>query len=205
MSISGLHTYQNPTVTSPSSTPSQPFPTTSIESNLISPILQPLHFIPISFVQTNTKLKYLIFPYFSRSWTSFSSCLLDIMPPFLNMRRFSRSSSVHNPQAPQSPPTSFTPPLTHAPMMPNGTSGSHHDSHSRPVSANTSSSFDFANRPPQQYQMSALPSNVVSNLSRTDQIVLRHFWDVKHEENKTRDLHFVSDPCPIYMSFCTSC
>ncbi|KAI1608381.1 hypothetical protein EDD36DRAFT_97238 [Exophiala viscosa] len=116
------------------------------------------------------------------------------MPPFLNMRRFSRSSSVHNPQAPQSPPTSFTPPLTHAPMMPNGTSGSHHDSHSRPVSANTSSSFDFANRPPQQYQMSALPSNVVGNLSRTDQIVLRHFWDVKHEENKTRDLHFLKFP-----------
>jgi hypothetical protein len=118
------------------------------------------------------------------------------MPPFLNMRRFSRSSSVHNPQAPQSPPTSFTPPLSHAPMMPNGTSGSHHDSHSRPVSANTSSSFDFANRPPTQYQMSALPSNVVGNLSRTDQIVLRHFWDVKHEENKSRDLHFVSGVNP---------
>lgn len=75
-------------------------------------------------------------------------------------------------------------------MVPNGTVGSHQDS--RPVSANTSSSFDFANRPPTQYQMSALPSNTVGNLSRTDQIVLRHFWDVKYEENKSRDLHFVS-------------
>jgi hypothetical protein len=39
--------------------------------------------------------------------------------------------------------------------------------------------------------MTALPSSMVGNLSRTDQIVLRHFWDIKNEENKARDLHFV--------------
>lgn len=124
------------------------------------------------------------FPFFLFSQT---------MPPFFNMRRFSRSNSIHNRESPQSPPTSFTPPLTHAPMMPNGTAGSQQGSHqSRPVSANTSSSFDFANRPPAQYQMSTLPSNTIGNLSRTDQVVLRHFWEVKNEENKGRDLHFVS-------------
>ncbi|KAJ4505556.1 hypothetical protein HRR83_008555 [Exophiala dermatitidis] len=108
------------------------------------------------------------------------------------MRRFSRSNSIHNNQAPQSPPTSYTPPLSHAPMLPNGTGSSHHDS--RPVSANTASSFDFANRPPVQYHMNTLPSNVVGNLSRTDQIVLRHFWESKYAENKARDLHFLKFP-----------
>ncbi|EXJ66523.1 uncharacterized protein A1O5_10192 [Cladophialophora psammophila CBS 110553] len=72
--------------------------------------------------------------------------------------------------------------------MPNGTTGSLLDS--RPVSAKTSSSFDFANRPPTNYQITALPHNAIGNLSRTDQIVLRHFWDVKYDENKSRDLHF---------------
>ncbi|KIW88290.1 uncharacterized protein Z519_10857 [Cladophialophora bantiana CBS 173.52] len=77
-------------------------------------------------------------------------------------------------------------------MMPNGTTGSLHDS--RPVSAKTSSSFDFANRPPTNYQITALPHNTIGNLSRTDQIVLRHFWDVKYDENKSRDLHFLKFP-----------
>jgi hypothetical protein len=81
--------------------------------------------------------------------------------------------------------------------MINGTTGSsQHDSRhdSRPASSvKTSSSFDFANRPPTNYQnITALPHSAVGNLSRTDQIVLRHFWDVKYEENKSRDLHFVS-------------
>ncbi|KIX04534.1 uncharacterized protein Z518_05404 [Rhinocladiella mackenziei CBS 650.93] len=115
------------------------------------------------------------------------------MPPLFSMRRFSRSST-HNSQAPQSPPTSYTPPLSHAPMLPNGTAGSHHDSHSRPVSANTSSSFDFANRPPTQNPATVLPSSAIGHLSRTDQIVLRHFWEVKYEENKARDLHFLKFP-----------
>lgn len=119
------------------------------------------------------------------------------MSPFISMRRFSRSNSVHDSKDSKTsashqpvPPTSYTPPMSHAPMM-NGSTGSQHDS--RPVSSTkTSSSFDFANRPPTNYQMSALPSGAVGNLSRTDQIVLRHFWDVKYEENKSRDLHFVS-------------
>ncbi|OAG41765.1 hypothetical protein AYO21_04000 [Fonsecaea monophora] len=81
--------------------------------------------------------------------------------------------------------------------MPNGTAGSLHDS--RPVSAKTSSSFDFANRPPTNYQMTALPHSAIGNLSRTDQIVLRHFWDIKYDENKSRDLHFDLIPyCEIY-------
>jgi hypothetical protein len=138
------------------------------------------------------------------------------MSPMFNMRRFSRSGSVHDRDRDRdrdsgsgskvnntgtitgntsashqsAPPTSYTPPLSHAPMM-NGTTGSVHDS--RPASsAKTSSSFDFANRPPVNYgPVSALPQSSVGNLSRTDQIVLRHFWDEKYEENKSRDLHFV--------------
>ena len=110
------------------------------------------------------------------------------------MRRFSRSSGVEN-QKPsvtqnpaQSPPTSYphTPPLANANMMPNGTA--HHDS--RPVSSATDQSFEFASRP----MSNTLPQATVGNLSRTDQIVLRHFWDYKTEENQTRDLHFLKFP-----------
>lgn len=39
-----------------------------------------------------------------------------------------------------------------------------------------------------------MPANTVGNLSRTDQIVLRAFWDFKAEENKMRDLHFLKFP-----------
>lgn len=137
------------------------------------------------------------------------------MPSLFSMRRFSRSGSVHRDnerpnerserdrerdRLPHSPPTSYTPPLSHAPMMlPNGTTASSQhggSQHSRPVSVNTSSSFDFANRPPSNYPITALPSTAVGNLSRTDQIVLRHFWDIKNDENKARDLHFVSTNLP---------
>jgi len=72
-------------------------------------------------------------------------------------------------------------------MLPNGT----HDS--RPASAATTSSFDFTNRPI-SHPVKSLPSNAFGNLSRTDQIVLRHFWEYKYEENKSRDLHFVRGP-----------
>lgn len=40
----------------------------------------------------------------------------------------------------------------------------------------------------------AIPQSTVSNLSRTDQIVLRHFWEYKSQENATRDLHFLKFP-----------
>jgi hypothetical protein len=73
-----------------------------------------------------------------------------------------------------------------------GVGSSQHDSRP-PSSVKTGSSFDFANRPPTTNygQVTALPHNSIGNLSRTDQIVLRHFWDVKYAENKSRDLHFV--------------
>ena len=133
--------------------------------------------------------------HFEKLVSSFSLSFDHTMSPF--MRRFSRSGSVHREDSKTSaphqsaPPTSYTPPVSHAPMA-NGTTGSQHDS--RPASSvKSGSSFDFANRPPTNYhQITALPHSAIGNLSRTDQIVLRHFWDVKFEENKSRDLHFVS-------------
>ncbi|RVX69634.1 hypothetical protein B0A52_06698 [Exophiala mesophila] len=154
------------------------------------------------------------------------------MPSILS--RFSRSNSVRSEQNDRGernerisryaanegkvslPPNSYTPPLGHAPMMANSQTGSQHNS--RPVSSQTSSSFDFANRPPVKEQMTALPAHNVANtnnahhtrhpisepsgpeiselsrLSRTDQIVFRHFWEAKYEENKLRDLHFLKFP-----------
>jgi len=70
----------------------------------------------------------------------------------------------------------------------NATHDNHNSNDSRPVSAATNSSFDFASRPVSH----AMPQANVANLSRTDQIVLRHFWEYKYEENVKRDLHFVS-------------
>ena len=42
----------------------------------------------------------------------------------------------------------------------------------------------------------ALPTSGggLGNLSRTDQVVLRYFWDAKAEENASRDLHFLRFP-----------
>ena len=34
----------------------------------------------------------------------------------------------------------------------------------------------------------------LGNLSRTDQVVLRYFWEAKAEENLSRDLHFLKFP-----------
>jgi hypothetical protein len=104
------------------------------------------------------------------------------------MRRFSKSSGNHQPaqQNTQAAPSSYTPPLSHPPMLPDGTS--QHDS--RPVSGDSDASFEFASRPISH----ALPSSNVGNLSRTDQIVLKHFWDYKFDENTSRDLHFLKFP-----------
>ncbi|KAI4184463.1 MAG: hypothetical protein LQ346_006119 [Caloplaca aetnensis] len=63
-----------------------------------------------------------------------------------------------------------------------------HDS--RPVSNGSDASFEFTSRP----MSNAIPQSTVSNLSRTDQIVLRHFWEYKSQENATRDLHFLKFP-----------
>ncbi|KAI9875053.1 MAG: hypothetical protein M1823_007555, partial [Watsoniomyces obsoletus] len=104
------------------------------------------------------------------------------------MRRFSRSSGINQDRsAPQqSPPTAYTPPLANATMVPDGTA--QHDS--RPVSSATDASFEFTSRP----MSNAIPPSTLANLSRTDQIVLRHFWEYKLEENRTRDLHFLKFP-----------
>lgn len=72
-------------------------------------------------------------------------------------------------------------------MLPNGASTLHD---SRPVSGASDNSFEFTSRPISH----AMPASNVGNLSRTDQIVLRHFWEYKFEENATRDLHFLKFP-----------
>ena len=110
------------------------------------------------------------------------------MSPF-NFRRLSKSSGGH--QAAQTstkdtsmPPSSYTPPMSH---LSNGTS--QHDP--RPVSSNTEGSFEFTSRP---MSHATMPTTAVGNLSRTDQIVLRHFWEYKSDENRSRDLHFLKFP-----------
>lgn len=70
---------------------------------------------------------------------------------------------------------------------------------SRPISVSTNQSFDFAGRPVSQVQAIAIPNNAPTSsaaatssaLSRTDLIVLKHFWESKAEDNAGRDLHFV--------------
>ena len=40
----------------------------------------------------------------------------------------------------------------------------------------------------------SMPAMPVAGLSRTDQIVLRHFWEEKVQLNRSRDLHFLKVP-----------
>ncbi len=63
---------------------------------------------------------------------------------------------------------------------------------SRPISAASNSSFDFMNRPVSHQQPHQMPTSTMSGLSRTDQVVLRYFWEDKYADNAKRDLHFVS-------------
>lgn len=82
---------------------------------------------------------------------------------------------------------------------------------SRPVSAASNSSFDFMNRPVSQSHggiggtgvgagagaamtSGTLPSSAIGGLSRTDQVVLRYFWEDKYADNAKRDLHFLKFP-----------
>lgn len=77
------------------------------------------------------------------------------------------------------------------------------DDNSRPVSAATDRSFDFMNRPmsgPGAGLDHVQIGRAMTALSRTDQIVLRHFWEEKYADNAKRDLHFVSDDAS-----CLSC
>lgn len=72
----------------------------------------------------------------------------------------------------------------------------------RPISGATDASFDFANRPvsgtaagmsgDHRSMSSRIPQSTGIGLSRTDQIVLQHFWESKHQEGTKRDLHYVS-------------
>lgn len=94
-----------------------------------------------------------------------------------------------------------------------------HTHNSRPVSSDSSHSFEHMNRPvSQQYNQGgsshmpgttnttstggamnalpgghqSLPHSAIGGLSRTDQVVLRYFWEEKYLDNAKRDLHFVS-------------
>lgn len=47
---------------------------------------------------------------------------------------------------------------------------------------------------PISHQHHQVPSSAMSGLSRTDQVVLRFFWEDKYAENAKRDLHFLKFP-----------
>ena len=111
------------------------------------------------------------------------------MNSIFTMRRFSKGSSSK--RSPQSPPASYSPPT----QQPND---------SRPVSA-TSQDYDFTNRPISQHMTQPIISQPLTKqsqqlgsglgLSRTDTLVLKHFWDEKYAENaNARDLHYLKFP-----------
>jgi hypothetical protein len=73
---------------------------------------------------------------------------------------------------------------------------------SNPVNP-TNTSHRFANAPPTTSPSASRPlshaipgtsSGGIGNLSRTDQVVLRYFWEAKAVENSQRDLHFLKFP-----------
>lgn len=128
------------------------------------------------------------------------------------MRRFSRGSSQRRSDQSSSSNTAqqergqlqgneYTPPLGSGHQSaPNGgaitsSGGAGLHDNSRPISAGSNSSFDFMNRPVSGGQPAqAMPSSAIGGLSRTDQVVLRYFWEDKYADNAKRDLHFVSLP-----------
>lgn len=148
--------------------------------------------------------------YFQQSLLSFSHPIMS--PSIANtMRRFSRSNSARNSNQSSGSNTNpnqnnttqqgpYTPPLGSHQTAPNGgaiggsTGTGVRGNNSRPVSAASNSSFDFMNRPVSQGQhiQHSVPSSAMSGLSRTDQVVLRYFWEDKYADNGKRDLHFVS-------------
>ncbi|KAK5091689.1 hypothetical protein LTS08_007567 [Lithohypha guttulata] len=134
------------------------------------------------------------------------------------MRRFSRGSSQRRSDNSSASNTvnqgqgqgqitgneAYTPPLGGSGHQTNpnggavtsaGGSGFHHDT-SRPISVGSNSSFDFMNRPVSGGLAShqPMPNNSVGGLSRTDQVVLRYFWEDKYADNAKRDLHFLKFP-----------
>lgn len=133
------------------------------------------------------------------------------------MRRFSRSgsnrdrdrnsqNSAHSAQSSTSQPgqgaTHQSPPSAFHDSPHNVTAGTNPAAmnggvanEDRPVSAATNSSFDFMGHRPVSGAAAGdhvQPSRAIASLSRTDQIVLKHFWDEKYADNAKRDLHFVS-------------
>lgn len=128
------------------------------------------------------------------------------------MRRFSRGSQRNSGNSNTSPqissqqqqtnlkgqPGAYTPPLSSAPN--GGAIGATEHHNSRPVSAASDSSFDVMNRPMSMGGQQTLhggvgnsmPGSAIGGLSRTDQVVLRYFWEDKYQNNAKRDLHFVS-------------
>ena len=121
--------------------------------------------------------------------------------PFLNMRRFSKSDK-HNQVGAATQPhhvSQTTPPTSY---MPDDGLNNNHTAY-RPGSSSTNTSFEMTNRPasmqapgvaaaPQDRLTHQVTPPSATGLSRTDQIVVRHFWDEKHRDNQSRDLHFVS-------------
>lgn len=121
------------------------------------------------------------------------------MSPFLILRRWSKSSR-HNSQLSarsiskeEVPAKTLSPPQKNATMLPR---------EGRPTSVGTDSSFEFTSKPTNRTTQSTGPS--VGNLSRTDLIVLRHFWDEKFAQNEPRDLHFVKFPAFLVSYFATN-
>lgn len=109
------------------------------------------------------------------------------------MRRFSRNSNTPSQNTmPTSPPGSFSQARANGPRgpLPPGSGPQQHDE-MRPSSMGTDQSYEFA--PPRSVSHHAV--NIpVAGLSRTDQIVLRYFWEEKVQLNKSRDLHFLKVP-----------
>ena len=115
------------------------------------------------------------------------------MPNLFSTRRFSNKSSkspsgIQNQQSPTSPPTAFSPQMQNSMMQSQQNGSALQDS--RPASSATDNSFEFTQRPASH----SMPNQTYGNLSRTDQVVLRAFWEYKSEDNKTRDLHFLKFP-----------
>lgn len=134
------------------------------------------------------------------------------------MRRFSRGSgnrnsapSATNPQ--NTTAGNYTPPQQYTGANTGGIGLHDPQKTSRPGSSNSDASFEHMNRPgSQQYNQGSvptsataggmsglppghhvpLPHSAIGGLSRTDQVVLRYFWEEKYLDNAKRDLHFVS-------------
>lgn len=129
------------------------------------------------------------------------------------------ANSATNPQQSNTTSGNYTPPQQYhnsgAGATNTGVGLRDNQHNSRPVSSGSDASFEHMNRPgSQQYNQGAVPTSATTGgntsglpaghhvamphsaigaLSRTDQVVLRYFWEEKYLDNAKRDLHFVSD------------